>query len=71
MYRSNPTMDSFVELTMTDGKKLFVDARYVAGIFENTYGDRTETVINMSSGAHYTVKERQRNVFNAIVDARG
>lgn len=69
MYR-NPITDSFVELTMTDGKKLFIDARYVAGIFENTYGDRTETVINMSSGAHYTVKEKLRNVFSAVVDAR-
>lgn len=52
----------FHTFTMMSGKPVYVRGKHVTGVFENKYGDKIVTVINLVSGGRYTVKERAEEV---------
>ena len=56
-------MSEYLKLTLVENDKtLFVRKQYISGAFENEHPGRTETVLNMTSGAFYRVKERAQDI---------
>lgn len=63
-------MSEYVKLTLVENDKpLFVRSQYISGAFENNHLERIETVLNMSSGACYKVKERVQDIM-AFLDSQ-
>ena len=56
-------MSEYLKLTLVESDKpLFVRKQYISGAFENEHPGKIETVLNMTSGAYYKVKERAQDI---------